>query len=51
MQHTNATKRNQKLYAQTCMQTITKIEDIETTLPLCLDKTLLFKAKKVKEGK
>ena len=30
---------------------MTEIENIETTLPPCLDKALLFKGKKVREGK
>jgi len=30
---------------------ITKIENILTTLPSCLGKALLFKVKKVREGK
>ena len=30
---------------------MTEIENIETILSPCLDKTLLFKGKKVKEGK
>ena len=45
------TKRNRKLYALTCMQTNNWNEKHEVTLPLCLNKALLRKWKKVREGK
>jgi len=43
MQHYNANKK----------KPITRIQNknIETTLPPCLDKVLLFKGKKLREGK
>ena len=44
-------KRNRKLYALTCMQTNNQNEKHEATLPPCLNKALLFKGKKVREGK
>jgi len=39
-------KRNLKLYALTFMQTNNRNENIETTLPSCLNKALLFNVKK-----
>jgi len=44
-------KGNLKLYALTSMQTKNQNEKHETTLPIRLDKALLFKVKKVRGGK
>jgi len=45
------TKRNLKLYDLTCMQINNQNRKYINYLPPCLDKALLFKVKKVKEGK
>ena len=45
------TKRSLKLYAPTCMQTNNQNKKHEATLPLYLDKGLLFKVRKLRERK
>ena len=45
------TKRHLKLYALACMQANNQNKKHEATLPPCLNKALLFKGKKVREGK
>ena len=48
MQHANANKKKYMLQHE--CKVGTEIEDIGTTLPLCLNKALLFKIKKHREG-
>ena len=43
-------KRNPKLNALTSMQTKNQNKYIEPTLPPCLNKALLFKGTKLREG-
>ena len=52
MQNTNANqKKNLKLYALAYMQTNNQNEKHEATFPLCLNKALLCKGKKVRDRK
>jgi len=44
-------RRKRKLYVLTYMQTNNQNETHEATLPSCLNKELLCKGKKVREGK